>query len=145
MVPAEVASPIDVITRFRAATEAADVEAIMSLLAPDAELVSPIFKGLVIRGEGDIRTLFDAVYASIRDLRWVDQVADERLAMLRGESRIGPARLDDAMVLEFGPDGLIKRVRPHFRPWLGICAFFVIVGARLLRHPGLFIRSARHR
>src|SRR3954451_2423829 len=115
----------------------------MQLLSPDAELVSPVFGRLVIRGERDIRTLFDAVYASIRDLRWVDEVADERLILLRGESRIGPARLDDAMVLELGPDGRIQRVRPHFRPLLGILFFVLIVGARLLGHPGLFIRSAR--
>jgi hypothetical protein len=133
----------DVISRFRRATEAGDVDGVMALIHPDAELVSPIFGRLVIRGERDLRTLFTAVYGSVKALTWIDQVADERIALLRGEARIGPTRLDDAMVLELGPDRLIRRIRPHFRPLLGIAIFALIVGAKLARHPGLFLRAAR--
>ena len=133
----------DVISRFRAVTEAADVDGLMGLLDPAAELFSPIFGSFVIRGERDIRTLFDAVYGSIKGLTWVDQVSDDRVALLRGEARIGPTRLDDAMVLELGPEGRIRTIRPHFRPLLGSIVFALIVGAKLLRHPGLFLRAAR--
>lgn len=106
----------DVISQFRTATEAGDVAGFMGLIHPQAELVSPIFGRLVIRGERDLRTLFTAVYGSVKELRWVDQVGDERLVLLRGEAKIGPTRLDDAMVLELGPDRRIRRIRPHFRP-----------------------------
>jgi hypothetical protein len=98
---------------------------------------------LVIRGERDLRTLFTAVYGSVKNLSWVDQVGDERLVLLRGEARIGPTRLDDAMVLELGPDGRIRRIRPHFRPLLGMVMFTLIVGVKLVRQPGLFLRAAR--
>ena len=134
---------IEVISRFRSATEVGDVEAVMALMHPNANLVSPIFGSFVIRGERDIRTLLTAVYGSIRELEWVDQVADERIVLLRGEARIGPAKLDDAMVLELGRDGRIQTIRPHFRPWLGMSVFALIVGAKLARHPGLFIRAVR--
>ena len=130
----------DVIAQFRAATEAGDVDAFMPLIHPEAKLVSPILGSGVIRGERDLRTLFNAVYGSVKNLRWVDEVGDERLVVLRGEARIGPTRLDDAMVLELDPDGRIRTIRPHFRPLLGTVTFTFIVGAKLLRHPGLFLR-----
>jgi hypothetical protein len=76
-------------------------------------------------------------------LSWVDQVGDERLVLLRGEARIGPTRLDDAMVLELDPDRRIRRIRPHFRPLLGMVMFTLIVGVKLVRHPGLLLRAAR--
>jgi hypothetical protein len=113
----------EVISRFRNTTEAGDIDGFMALIHPEAELVSPIFGRLVIRGERDLRTLFTAVYGSLKGLTWIDQVTGDRLALLRGEARIGPARLDDAMVLELGPDGRIRRIRPHFRPLLGITMF----------------------
>jgi hypothetical protein len=133
----------DVISQFRSATEAGDVGGFMELIHPQAELISPIFGRLVIRGERDLRTLFTAVYGSVKNLSWVDQVGDERLVLLRGEARIGPTRLDDAMVLELGPDGRIRRIRPHFRPLLGMVMFTLIVGVKLVRQPGLFLRAAR--
>jgi hypothetical protein len=115
----------------------------MQLLHPQAELVSPIFGRLIIRGERDLQTLFTAVYGSVKNLRWVDQVGNEGLVLLRGEARIGPTRLDDAMVLELGPDHRISRIRPHFRPLLGMAMFTLIVGLKLVPHPGLFLRAAR--
>src|SRR3954465_512227 len=102
--PQNVVTVSDVISQFRSATEAGDVGGFMRLLHPQAELVSPIFGRLIIRGERDLQTLFTAVYGSVKNLRWVDQVGDERLVLLRGEARIGPTRLDDAMLLELGPD-----------------------------------------
>ena len=135
----------DVISRFRSTSEVGDVDGFMELIHPEAELFSPILGRFVVRGERDLRTLFTAVYGSLKGLKWVDQVADERLALLRGQARIGPVRLDDAMVLELDPaDGRIRTIRPHFRPWLGITAFALIVGAKLARHPGLFLRAARY-
>lgn len=133
----------DAVSRFRAATEAGDVEGFMALIDPDGELISPISGRLVIRGEDDLRTLFAAVYGSIKGLSWVDQIIEGRLALLRGEARIGPTRLDDAMVLELGSDGRIRRIRPHFRPLLGCITFALIVGAKLLLRPGLLVRAAR--
>jgi hypothetical protein len=120
----------DVISQFRSATEAGDVGGFMELIHPQAELISPIFGRLVIRGERDLRTLFTAVYGSVKNLSWVDQVGDERLVLLRGEARIGP-------------DGRIRRIRPHFRPLLGMVMFTLIVGVKLVRQPGLFLRAAR--
>jgi len=135
----------DAIERYRVASAAGDVEGFMSLLAADAELVSPISGRMVFRGTRDLRVLFTAVYGSLRGLTWYEQVADGSVALLRGEARIGPFRLGDAMVFELAPDGRIQRIRPHFRPWLGLSAFAVVVGAKMARHPGVVLRALRAR
>jgi hypothetical protein len=133
----------DAISRYRRATEAGDVNEAMALLSPDAELISPVSGRLVFRGERDLRLLFGAVYGSLRELTWVEEVSDGRTALLRGEARVGPFRLGDAMVLELDGEGRIRRIRPHFRPWLGLTAFALIVAAKLLRYPDLLARAAR--
>ena len=135
----------DAIERYRVASAAGDVEGFMSLLAADAELVSPISGRMVFRGTRDLRVLFTAVYGSLRGLTWYEQVADGSVALLRGEARIGPFRLGDAMVFELAADGRIQRIRPHFRPWLGLSAFAVVVGAKMARHPGVVLRALRAR
>jgi hypothetical protein len=76
----------------------------------------PIFRRPIIRGERGVHTLFDAVYRSVKHLT--------------------------CMVLELDVDGRIRRVRPHFRPLVGTLMFTLIVGAKLVRHPGLFLRAA---
>jgi hypothetical protein len=134
----------DAISAYRAATEAGDVDRAMELISPDAELVSPVSGTLVIRGKPDLRRLFETVYGSLTGLTWTDQVSDDRVGFLRGEARIGPFRLGDAMVFELDADGRIVRIRPHIRPWLGLSAFAAIVGAKIaFRHPGLLIRAIR--
>ncbi len=133
----------DAIQVYRTASEAGDIEAIMSLLEPDAELVSPISGRMVFRGEEDIRVLFGAVYGSLTDLRWLDEAGDERLRLLRGEARVGPFKLGDAMVFELSERGRISRVRPHLRPWLGLTAFALVVGAKVARHPSVVLRALR--
>lgn len=135
----------DAIDRYRAASANGDVDGFMSLLADDAELVSPISGRMVFRGTRDLRILFDAVYGSLTGLEWREQVGDGSVALLRGEARIGPFRLGDAMVFELAPDGRIQRIRPHFRPWLGLTAFALVVGAKMARHPGVVVRALRPR
>ena len=133
----------DAIERYRIASEAGEVDGFMSLLATDAELVSPISGRMVFRGRHDLRLLFDAVYGSLTGLVWQEQVTDGNVALLRGEARIGPFRLGDAMVIELAPDGRIRRIRPHFRPLLGLLAFAVVIGAKMGRHPAVLVRALR--
>src|SRR4051794_31029104 len=135
----------DAIDRYKVASQAGDVDAFMSLLTRDAELVSPISGRMVFRGHHDLRILFKAVYGSLSGLVWQQQVTDGHVAVLRGEARVGRFRLGDAMIFDLAPDGRIHRVRPHFRPWLGMTAFAILVGAKMARHPGVLARALRQR
>lgn len=131
------------VARYRAASEANDIDGVMQTLAPDAELVSPLSGRMVFRGHEDLRLLLSAVYGSLRDFRWDEEVGDENIRVVVGEGRIGPFKLGDAMVFELADDGLIRRIRPHLRPWLALTLFALVLGPEVGRHPGVVLRALR--
>lgn len=133
----------DSIARYRAASEANDIDTIMSVLAPDASLISPVSSRMVFRGHDDLRALLTAVYGSLRGLRWHTEVGDDRTRVVIGTCKVGPLRLDDAMVFELAPDGQIETIRPHLRPWLSLTVFALILGAKLAGNVGLVKRALR--
>jgi hypothetical protein len=136
---------VDQLAEFRAASEANDLDRFIEALAPDAELVSPLLAHGVIRGQKDLRHLFDAVYGALKGVRWSEPMRDGDRAWMIAEARIGPFAIDDAMFFEFDADGRIKRLRPHLRPWVATTWFALVVGARLTRHPGVIWRAMRSR
>jgi len=136
----------DAVSRYCAASEARDIDAIMATLAPDAALVSPLSGRMVFRGPDDLRILLTAVYGSMSGLRWVQQIgegATTRVAIAEG--RVGGTQLGDAMLFELDGSGLIRRIRPHLRPWLGTTVFALILGPKIARHPGMVLRALRGR
>ena len=133
----------DAVSTYCAASEAADIDAMMGTLAPDAELVSPISGRMVFRGHDDLRILLTAVYGSLNGLRWTEAVGQDHVRVAIAEARVGPLRMTDAMVFDLGADGLITRVRPHLRPWLALTLLAAMLGPKVGRHPGLVRRALR--
>lgn len=133
----------DAVARYRAASEANDIDALMEVLAPAAELVSPLSGRLVFRGKHDLRILLSAVYGAISGLRWHEQVGDGRTLVVLGEGKIGPFKLADALVCELAEDGRISRIRPYLRPWLGLTVLALVLGPRIGRHPSVVLRALR--
>lgn len=134
---------VDAVADYRTASEANDVDALMETLAPDAELVSPISGRMVFRGRDDLRVLLGAVYGSLTQLNWREQVGQDAVRVVMGDCAIGPLKLGDAMVLELAADGQIRRIRPHLRPWLALTLFALKLGPKVARHPGLLWRALR--
>jgi ketosteroid isomerase-like protein len=135
----------DAVARYRAASEAGDIDAAVAALAPDAELVSPISGRMVFRGHDDLHVLLSAVFASISDLRWREETGDERLRVVVGDASVGPLRLGEAMVLDLAEDGRISRIRPYMRPWPALTLLALKLGPRVGRHPGVVWRALRRR
>jgi hypothetical protein len=133
----------DAVARYRAASEAGDVDAALAALAHDAELVSPISGRMVFRGHDDLRVLLSAVFASISELHWRDETGDERLRVVVGEAAIGPLSLGEALVLDLADDGRIRRLRPYMRPWPALTLLALKLGPRVGRHPGVVRRALR--
>ena len=131
----------DFVGRYRAATEASDVDATMETLAPDVQLVSPISGRMVFRGRDDLRVLLGAVYGTLQGPQWTEQAGDGDLRVIVGSARAGGVRLTDAMVLRIAPDGRIRSMSPHVRPWLALTIFAVLLGPKVARHPGVVRRA----
>jgi len=133
----------DAVARYRSASEANDIDALLASLASDAELVSPLSARFVFRGHDDLRVLLGTVYGAMTGLRWHEEVGDGALRVVLGDGKIGPFKLADAMVCELNDAGLIRRVRPYLRPWLGVTFFALVLGPKLAAHPGVLLRAAR--
>jgi len=131
------------VERYLAASEAGDIEGIAGSLADDVELVSPISGRMVFRGRDDVGFLLAAVYGSLGDLRWTRRLGEGEHWVALGETRLGPVRMTDAMVFELAPDGRIRMIGPHLRPWLALTLFALILGPKVGRRPGVVWRALR--
>ena len=131
----------DAVSRYRSASEAGDIEAMTETLSPDAELVSPVSGRMVFTGRDDVRVVLAAVYGSLRDLRWTDSLGEGDRRVIVAETRVGPVKMTDAMVLDLAPDGRIRRMAPHLRPWLALTLLAVILGPKVGIHPGVIRRA----
>jgi len=133
----------DAIAQYRTASERGDIDAVMQALAPDVAVVSPISGRMVFRGQHDVRHLLGAVYGGLKGLRWTHRIGEGEHWVLVGEMRVAGVRMTDAMVFELGPDGLIRRISPHLRPWLGLSLFAALLGPKVARRPGVVLRALR--
>lgn len=131
----------DAVSRYLSASEAADVEGIGRTLAAEVELVSPISGRMTFRGRDDVLFLLGEVYGTLKDLRWTETIGEGPRRVALAQARLGGVRMSDAMVLELGADGLIRRIAPHLRPWLALTLFAVVLGPKVGRRPALVRRA----
>jgi hypothetical protein len=134
---------VDAVAVFCDATRANDVDRMVTALAPDAELVSPLSGRMVFRGRDDLRVLLGAVYGGLSNVVWREVIGDGATRVAVSDARIAGVTITDAMVLELDGAGLIERLRPHLRPWLAITLFALLLGPKLARHPGVVWRALR--
>ena len=80
----------DAIEVYRSATEANDIDRLMTAFAPDAELVSPLSGRMVFRGADDLRHLAAAVYGTLKDLRWSEPIGDGDRRVSTASAGSGP-------------------------------------------------------
>jgi hypothetical protein len=78
----------DAISRYRVASEANDVDTMMETIAPGAERVSPLSGRMVFRGRDDLRLLLDAVYSTMRELRWREEIGDGGARVVVGDCKV---------------------------------------------------------
>lgn len=133
----------DAVATFCDAARTNDVGRMVSVLAPDAELVSPLSARMVFRGRDDLRVLLGAVYGRLSTLIWREVIGDGSTRVAVSDARIAGVTITDAMVLELDDTGLIVRIRPHLRPWLAITLFALLLGPKIARHPGVLRRALR--
>lgn len=106
----------DAVAVFCEATRVRDIDRIVSTLAPDAELLSPLSGRMVFRGRDDLRVLLGAVYGGLSNLVWREVIGEGATRVAVSDARIAGVTITGAMVLELDDAGLIVRIRPHLRP-----------------------------
>jgi hypothetical protein len=135
---------MDSISHYRSASEANDIARLMEATTADVEVVSPISGRMVFKGQEDVEFLLSAVYGTLSGLRWKQEIGDGEHRVLYGEARLGPVRMTDAMVFELAPDGRIRRISPHLRPWLALTLFAMVLGPKVGFRPGVVLRALRN-
>ena len=133
----------DAVAVFCDATKARDIDRIVSALAPDAQLESPLSGRMVFRGRDDHRVLLGAVYGGLSNLVWREVIGQGATRVAISDGQIAGVTITDAMVLELDDSGLIARIRPHLKPWLALTLFALVLGPKMARHPGVMRRALR--
>jgi hypothetical protein len=134
---------VDAVDDYCVASQANEIDGLLKTLAPDVELISPLSGSLLFRGREDLRVLLGVVYDTLKGLRWSSLRNDGGTGFAIAQARVGPFRIDDAMVFELDAQGFIRCIRPHLRPWLATTVFALLIAPKMARHPGVLWRAAR--
>ena len=132
----------DAVTRYCAASEAGDMEAMAATFASGVELPSPLFGRMTFKGD-DVRGILTAVYSILRGVDWEAPVGDGATRLAVTHATILGMRIDDAMVFELDEQNKIRRIRPHLRPLAATVLFALAVGPRVATKPLMILRALR--
>jgi hypothetical protein len=132
----------DAVSRYCAASEAGDLEAMAATFAPDVELPSPLVGRMTFKGD-DVRGVLTAVYSILRGLGWDAPVGDGATRLAVAHATLLGLHIDDAMVFELDGQGMIRRIRPHLRPLAATILFALMIGPRVAAKPMMILRALR--
>jgi SnoaL-like domain len=115
---------------FRVAAEAKDVELMTETLREDVVLHSPIlFRGF--EGRDAVGQVLTHVAATLEELTYVDELADENTVCLRFTAKVGDRELEGIDFLELDEDGKVAELTVFMRPLSAITTFNEQMKARL--------------
>jgi hypothetical protein len=117
--------------RYRGAVERGDVEGFLATLAPDAVLRSPITMRTDFRGREELRELLGAVFATVQDIAFFEEVGDARTRALFYRARVGAQPLEEATLLRLDEEARITELTLWFRPLPGLTAVMAGLAPRL--------------
>jgi SnoaL-like protein len=118
---------------FRAATDAADPDAVVACCSEDVTLKSPITDGFEFRGRAQLRDLMEDVFAVVGERRYSADVGDERTRVLKAHGRVGGVAIDETLFVTLADDGLIERIELFIRPLPGLITLAAELGPRVAR------------
>jgi hypothetical protein len=115
---------------FRLAVEAKDLEAATATLREDVVLHSPIlFRGF--EGREIVMQVLTHVAATLEDFRYVDELAEDGVVVLRFKARVGDRELEGIDFLELDEEGKVRELTVFMRPMSALTAFNEQMAARL--------------
>jgi len=107
--------------RFRAAVEALDLDAMVALFADDIEFHSPVAHKPFV-GKDAAAGVVEAVFQTLTDFRYTDELAGEDTHALFFRARVGDKDLQGVDYVHENDEGLIDNFTVMFRPLSAIVA-----------------------
>jgi hypothetical protein len=131
-------SPYDeTLRRLRHAGEAHDAQQMISLLANDVIIRSPITERIRFEGIDQAQDLFTRVFDCISDIRFYDVVGsgtDHQVIFWRG--RVGSTPLEEANLLRLNADGQISEMTVFMRAIPGLLQLVSVLAPSLASRHG---------
>jgi SnoaL-like domain len=107
---------------FRSAAEAKDLGQMTEALREDVVLHSPIlFRGF--EGRDVVSQVLTHVAATLEDLTYTDELAEDNTVCLRFKAKVGDRELEGIDFLELDEDGKVAELTVFMRPLSAITAF----------------------
>jgi hypothetical protein len=116
---------------YRGAVERGDVDGFLATLAPGAVLHSPITMLTDFRGHEELRELMAAVFATIDDIAFFEEVGDAATRVLFYRARAGSQPLEEVTLLRLDEEARITELTIWFRPLPGLTAVMAGLAPRL--------------
>ncbi len=121
---------------FRAAMLAQDLPGLLATMAPGVVLNSPITDRFRFEGHDQLRELMGDVLVVIQDLRYLDDVGDDRTRSLRASGRVGRVVLQESVLVRLDEAGLIEELTLFVRPMPALVTLAAELGPRVARRRG---------
>ncbi len=119
--------------QWRAAAEARDIESFMATLSPQIVIHSPLTNRTDFRGHDDVRALMRAVFATVENIRYTDDIGDERVRALVYDAEVAGVGVQEATIVRLDEHAKIVEVTFWFRPLLGQTALTATLVPKLAR------------
>jgi uncharacterized protein YabN with tetrapyrrole methylase and pyrophosphatase domain len=107
---------------FRVAAESKDLDLLTATLREDVVLHSPIlFRGF--EGREIVSQVLTHVAATLEDLTYVNELADDNTVCLRFKANVGDRELEGIDFLELDEDGKVAELTVFMRPLSALTRF----------------------
>lgn len=121
--------------RLRAAMEAHDHAAVVSLFAPDIVLNSPIL-GTRFEGREALSDLYAGIIEGFTDYRYTHEMESDGAQLLGFAGTARGRKLEGVDIIRVNDEGQITEMTVMIRPLAGLIAFLVEVGPHIARRRG---------
>jgi SnoaL-like domain len=122
--------------RYRVAAETGDLERFMATLSPDVVFNSPITALTSFEGHDQVRSLMEAVFATVEDIRYTVDIGDERVRALVHHGEISGQAVHEATIVRLNERAEIVEVTFWVRPLPALTALAAALGPKLARRNG---------
>lgn len=123
---------------FQTACQTADVDLLLTVLAPGVVFRSPLTTRTVFTGHKEVGDLMSAALTTVRGIDYHTELADsdDRTRALVSTARVGGEEIEEVALLRFDDDGKIAEITLWVRPLPGATALMNGIGPKLLRRLG---------